>query len=345
VTPPAALTAPLILQDWSAWEDLRGAGRNRRIPPGPGLYRIRRSGGEPGLDYIGQTGRSLRGRLGQLTGVYHAQMPYRDPHAAAPALWALRHRDGCDVEVAVIELPGTALHRKALEATAITVYRIDSGRSPAASFGRMPAGYRISSGNNARLAAAGRRHRGGPDPAAPAGPASAPVNGLPGADPASAGWMNWAWSPWAPISRARRSAAGTGLYRVRSSCDAGLVYVGQGTIALRLRAHAAKALSAGHRQGPGFSGDLEASWVALPGLALVSLLEHETISSPLTSSPQDMHRQRNSSDSPASADTRRGNRGRRACTAHNTDLTRAPGLGCALITCMSARRSPIDGLS
>ena len=174
-----------------------------------------------------------------------------------------------------MEVPGTVPQRKALEATAITLYRMESGRSPAASFGRMPAGYRISSGNNARLAAAGRRYRGGPDPAAPAGPDSVPVHGLPGADPASDDWMDWAWSPWAPISRARGSAAGTGLYRVRSTCHAGLVYVGQGAIAFRLRVHAAKALAAGHRQSPGFSGDLEASWVALPGLPLVSLLEHE----------------------------------------------------------------------
>jgi hypothetical protein len=266
---------PRVLQDWSAWRDLRGAGRDRGIPAGPGLYGIRRAGGESGLDYIGQTGRSLRGRLGQLGGVYQAQMPYRDPHTAAPALWALRHRDGCDFEAAVIEVPGTAPERKALEAAAITLYRISSGRSPAASFGRMPAGYRISSGNNARLAAAGRRYRGGPDPAAPAGPASVPVNGLLGADPASAGWMGWTWSPWVLISQALRSAAGTGLYRVRSSHHGGLVYVGQGTIAQRLRAHAAKARAAGHRQGPSFTGDLNASWVALPGLVLVSLLEHE----------------------------------------------------------------------
>ena len=78
-----------------------------------------------------------------------------------------------------------------------------------------------------------------------------------------------------PISQARGSAAGTGLYRVRSSHHAGLVYVGQGTIALRLRAHAAKALRTGHRQGPSFTGDLEASWIALPGLTLANLLEHE----------------------------------------------------------------------
>ena len=162
VTPPAAPAPLLVLQRWSAWQDLRGAGRDRRIPAGPGLYCIRRAGGEPGLDYVGQTGRSLPGRLGQFGGVYRAQMPYRDPHTAAPALWALRHRDGCDFEVAVIEAPGTAAERKALEAAAITLYRLGSGRSPAASFGRMPAGYRISSGNNARLAAAGRsRQRAG----------------------------------------------------------------------------------------------------------------------------------------------------------------------------------------
>lgn len=130
VTPAAAVAAPAILQHWSGWEDLRGAGRDRRTSAGPGLYRIRRCGGEPSLDYVGQTGRSLRARLGQLNGVYHAEMPYRDPHTAAPALWALRHRDGSDFEVAVIEIPGTAPERKALEATAITLYRMDSGRSP-----------------------------------------------------------------------------------------------------------------------------------------------------------------------------------------------------------------------
>ncbi len=88
VTPPAAPASSPFLQDWSAWQDLRGAAWHRRIPAGPGLYRIRRAAGKPGLDYIGQTGRSLRGRLTLLGGVYRAQMPYRDPHTAALALWA-----------------------------------------------------------------------------------------------------------------------------------------------------------------------------------------------------------------------------------------------------------------
>jgi len=226
-------------------------------------------------------------------------MPYRDPHTAAPALWALRHRDGCDFEVAVIEVPGTGPDRKALEATAITLYRIGSGRSPTASFGRMPAGYTISSGNNARLAAAGRRYRGGPDPAAPAGPASAPVSGLPGADPASADWMNWTWSPWAPISQARGSAAGTGLYRVRSSHHAGLVYVGQGTIALRLRTHAAKASEPATAKAPASPATWRHPGSHCPALRPSTCSSTRTISSPPTSSPQDTHRQHNSSDNQA----------------------------------------------
>ena len=66
-------------------------------------------------------------------------MPCCDPRTAAPALWALRHRDGCDFEVAVIQVPGTAPERKRSRRRAITLYRMDSGRSATASFGRMPA--------------------------------------------------------------------------------------------------------------------------------------------------------------------------------------------------------------
>jgi hypothetical protein len=175
VTRAAGEAIASVLACWSAWADLRGAGRNPGIPPVPGLYRIRRANDESVLTYIGQTGRSLRGRLGQLNGVYRAEMPYRDPHTAAPALWALRNADGCDFEASVIEAPGTPPERKALEATAITLYRMESARSPTANFGRMPPGYRISTGNNAQLVARGRRARGGSDPEAPITVDSAPV--------------------------------------------------------------------------------------------------------------------------------------------------------------------------
>jgi hypothetical protein len=165
--------------------------------------------------------------------------------------------------------------RKALEATAITLYRLDAGRSPAANFGRMPAGYLMSTGNNAHLVAAGRRARGGPDPRALAMAASAPVAGRPGPDPQSADWMNWAWAPWTSVSVACQVAKCTGLYRIRGNEAAGLIYVGLGRVAARLGAHLAKARKPGHRQAEYFSGELEASWVELPGMATFNLLEHE----------------------------------------------------------------------
>jgi hypothetical protein len=264
-----------LLACWSDWQPLHGAGVNRQIPRLPRLYRIRRTINEPGLDYIGQTGGHLRGRLGQLGCVYRGQMPYRDPHTAAPALWALRHRDGCEFEASVIEVQGEPPRRKALEATAITLYRLEAGRSPTANFGRMAAGYRMSTGNNAQLVASGRRARGGPDPEAPAMVASAPAPRRPGPDPQSAEWMNWTWTPWTPVSVACRSAKGTGLYRIRDNGTAGLIYVGQGRVAARLQAHLAKARAPDHRQAEYFSGDLAASWVELPGTPALNLLEHE----------------------------------------------------------------------
>ena len=54
-----------------------------------------------------------------------------------------------------------------------------------------------------------------------------------------------------------------------------LLYVGQGNIAARLRVHVTKAARCDHRQRDLFSGELEASWVELPGTATVNVLQHE----------------------------------------------------------------------
>ena len=58
---------------------------------------------------------TLKQRLGMLRGVYGEEMPYRDPHTAAPALWALRRQDGCHFEVSVsvrVQLSGVKEWRR-----------------------------------------------------------------------------------------------------------------------------------------------------------------------------------------------------------------------------------------
>jgi hypothetical protein len=110
---------------WSAWLPLWESWLGQQLPSVPGLYRIRRLGRDD-LDYIGQTGAgsmTLKKRIGMLRGVYADVMPYRDPHTAGPALWALRQKTGCDFEVSVAEIVGDTPHRKGLEAVAISIYR------------------------------------------------------------------------------------------------------------------------------------------------------------------------------------------------------------------------------
>jgi hypothetical protein len=165
-------------------------------------------------------------------------------------------------------VPGEPEWCKAVEAAAITLYRLQSGRSPTANFGRMPSGYRISTERR-------RRARGGLDPTVPAVAGSAPVAGDPWTDPESVDWMNWAWSPWVPIRNACTKVRSIGLYRIRCNGLSGLVYVGQGQVRARLRHHLTTAAKEDHRQARYFTGDLEASWVDLADMAELNRLEHE----------------------------------------------------------------------
>ena len=100
---------------WSACKPLSGSSRNSNVPSAPGLYRVRVvETGE--VVYIGQTGVSLRMRLGMLCTCYGDEMPYRDPHTAAPTLWALRHRDGVEFEASTAVLEGDKRSRVRISA-------------------------------------------------------------------------------------------------------------------------------------------------------------------------------------------------------------------------------------
>ena len=218
---------------WSPWLPLFESWKNTSIPLTAGLYRIRRAGGEE-LDYIGQTGAggmTLRKRLSMLKGVWDERMPYRDPHTAGPGLWALRQRGCCAFEVSVATVQGGTVWRKGLECFAILQYRLARRTSPTLNFGRMPAGYQMSTSNNAALVAAGKRIRGGSTrQVLPCHSAGIPPAGTCDGSPQDAGWCGHKWSDWTTIGRSIRDIPTNtvGLYRLRTSEDGTLQYVRTG---------------------------------------------------------------------------------------------------------------------
>lgn len=259
-------TSPLQLE-WSEWMPLLRCWTGGTIPTAPGLYRVRCRGQEH-LDYVGQTGdgtMNLRKRLAMLAGVVSPEMPYRDPHTAAPALWALT-QEGATLDVSVAVVLGEKPWRLGVEAVQIALHRQVFGHSPTVNFGRMPDGYRMSSGNNARLVAAGKRFRGGrcacSEPCHERGvPPLAEFDGPPQAP----NWHDLGWSPWEPLrGRATSFRTETGVYRIRGDVPSLLLYVGQGSIESRVAAHAAKLGAPGHAQGAIFRAQtrIECSFVA-----------------------------------------------------------------------------------
>jgi hypothetical protein len=253
---------------WSEWLPHLGCWRGDRVPTEPGLYRLRPVG-QTCLDYLGQTGSGkmgLRKRLAMQAGVYADEMPYTDPHTAAPALWALRKQTGLEYEVSVAPVKGTTPWRKGLEALALALHRQEFKKSPTVNFGRMPKGYRKSSGNNQRLVQAGKRFRGGECDTTDAHhelglPPVGPLTG----GPQDAGWCGHSWSRWQALSldTSYPKPSAQGLYRIRDAAKPGLLYIGEGLVAARLVAHLRKARLSDHPQGKVFQSAerLECSWV------------------------------------------------------------------------------------
>jgi len=260
--------------NWSPWVPLEGAWSDAAVPRLPGLYRIRSV--ETGrMLYVGQTGRTLRERLGALKGVYGELMPYNDPHTAGPALWAHRIDTGETFEASVAVLEVGKADRMGREALEVTKQRIIDGCSPAYNFGRMPHGWTKSTSNNRRLIETGKRSRGrrmtaeelaaaGPDPSV------SPPATLEG-DVRSADWMGLDWR------EADRSPPGrddVGVYRIGASLHGELDYIGQGLIAARGSAHATSWLTELAAEGSAGRPDRMWDWVGLD-LTARQLLEVE----------------------------------------------------------------------
>ncbi len=134
--------------NWSEWTSLNPDDNQlSTIDTEPGLYRVKHKK-RNGLEYIGETGRSTRGRVMALgRNTYKEQMPFRDPHTAAPCLWAVVDQYGPGLKVSTVtpELAEDKQQRKGLEETLIMLSRQKMGRSPTANFGRIIEGYSQSS--------------------------------------------------------------------------------------------------------------------------------------------------------------------------------------------------------
>lgn len=133
--------------NWSKWLPL-DKGSFSEIPKEPGLYRIRHQSEERNyFEYIGESGDSRRRIQSLARGCYAEEMPYRDPHTAAPCLWAIRDDIGPALEVSYAIPPKAAdeQHRKGLENALIAAHRRETNRSPTANFGRIIEGYKQSS--------------------------------------------------------------------------------------------------------------------------------------------------------------------------------------------------------
>jgi hypothetical protein len=67
----------------------------------------------------------------------------------------------------------------------------------------------------------------------------------------------------------------TGLYRLRISDQAGLLYIGQGKVLARMNAHLGKGGQPSHRQSSIFASTLECSWIVAPSWLAHQRLELE----------------------------------------------------------------------
>ena len=199
---------------WSEWYPLVNA-LELDVPASPGLYRLRHcSEGRNGLEYIGESG-DIRRRINSLRrGTFAGEMPFRDPHTAAPCMWAIRDAHGSDIEVSFTapERCADGQTRKAIETGLIATHRREVGQSPTANFGRIIEGYRQSGYRRTK-------RRGGPlasgeqEPQAISG--VGPLEWTSAVAVHESGWMSLEWSP--PHRLAERTDASPpkiGLYRI-----------------------------------------------------------------------------------------------------------------------------------
>jgi len=227
--------------NWSEWTPL-DADSFSKIPRQPGLYRIRhRLDKRDHLEYLGESGDTRRRIQSLARGVYAGEMPYRDPHTAAPCLWAVRDSVSPALEVSYTT-PSKARdeqHRKGIEAALIALHRRETSRSPTANFGRIIDGYKQSSYSTNDSAYKGGR-LGSNEQESNSERGVAPLDWQNWRKPASRDWMSLEWSePYLLGDRLDADPPDNGVYRIwYEGQEPTLAYIGESSnISSRLYDH------------------------------------------------------------------------------------------------------------
>ena len=222
---------------WSPWMNL-DADTLATAPDAPGLYRVRHQNRE-GLSYVGESGDTEHRIRALARRVPDSEMPFRDPHTAAPCLWAIRDDDGPGFELSYTtpDCAADDQQRKGLEAALIASYRLETGESPPANFGRIIPGYQQSTYRNGGVRG-GRLADGENEPNAERGcPPKTWVNFEAVTD---RNWMGSDWSdPYRLADRLDADPPDVGLYRIWYEGDVPpLAYIGESSnIGRRLYKH------------------------------------------------------------------------------------------------------------
>ena len=207
---------------WTDWVPFDG-GDFKALPTTAGIYRVRVRG-QNQLAYIGQTGRNLRERLSDLRrNTLAKEMPFNDPHTAAPSLWAWRDADGYEYECSASITDLDVQHRQALECWLLWQYRLETGGSTLCNHGHFHPHYMKSRDRKTGLR--GRRLEASGDP----------IQSTSGLKHSNDGSMGLDWSDWQQLDELAVPNS-PGVYRIADSTR--VIYIGESSgLRSRLNAH------------------------------------------------------------------------------------------------------------
>ena len=220
---------------WTQWVPFTASKEEfHQIQKEPGLYRIRPAG-KDFLMYIGETRRTLHQRLSDLRVELRNTklMPWTDPHAEAPALWAWHDAEGFEYECSATPLDASNNSRRGMESYLLYRYRQERGESTVSNFGRFHPRYRKSTTRKENLRGGNLKTDQKDNPAGSPGQSPLPATGTPG----QPGWMGLAWSSTEKLAPEKiiTAPAGPGIYILTDAGSQEIVSIGRaGNCANRL---------------------------------------------------------------------------------------------------------------